>query len=451
VKLVTPIVLAALASAGAAQASEPPAFKLVRSDEDYGYLCNATNRTGLDPLRYVPLGDDAYLSFGGEARLRVDAADTPRFGLGGAQADTFALGRLLLSSDLRLGQAVRVYGELGLHRDYGKKDKPAATDRDGVDAQVLFVDVTPASGWRFRLGRQELQLNPTQRFVAVREAPNIRQSFDGARISRSVGSLKLDAFYLQPVVISTGAFDDTRSRTQRFYGLYASTRLSPRQTLDIYALGLERDAVRFGTVSGDERRTSLGARFSGAAGRVDYELEGVAQGGRFAGRRIRAFAASAGGGYTLDQPWRPRLGLRLDKGSGDRDPNDGRLGTFNPMFPKGAYFNETGLFSWGNLAALRASLGVAPSKAVSVEAGYTARRLWTRADAIYLQPLVPLAGARPGQPKNVGDAVQLDATWQVSRNVKLQGQLARQDAGPAVRALGGKPTNLAVLFAQLRF
>ena len=53
--------------------------------------------------------------------------------------------------------------------------------------------------------------------------------------------------------------------------------------------------------------------------------------------------------------------------------------------------------------------------------------------------------------KNVGDAVQLDATWQVSRNVKLQGQLARQDAGPAVRALGGKPTNLAVLFAQLRF
>lgn len=450
-RLAAALLLAALANAGAATAAEAPAFKPVRSDEDYGYLHNVAERTGLDPLRYIPLADDAYLSLGGEARLRMDAVDTPRFGFGGAKTDTFALGRLLLSGDLHLGDTVRVYGELGLHRDQGKKDKPAATDRDGLDAQVLFVDVTPASGWRVRVGRQELQLNPTQRFIAVREAPNIRQSFDGARITRTAGPLKLDALYLQPVVISTGAFDDTRSRTQRFYGLYASTRLSPRQTLDLYALGLERDAVRFGAITGDERRTSLGARLSGAEGRIDYEVEGVVQGGRFAGRSIRAFAASVGGGYTLDDPWKPRLGLRLDVGSGDRDATDGKLGTFNPMFPKGAYFNETGLFSWGNLAALRASLGVAPSKAVSVEASYTAHRLWTSADAIYLQPLTPLAAARPGLSRDVGDAVQLDASWQVSRNVKLQGQLARQDAGPAVRALGGKPVNLAVLFAQFRF
>ena len=74
-----------------------------------------------------------------------------------------------------------MYGELGLHRDLGKGEAPAITDRDGLDAQVLFVDVTPAEHWRLRLGRQELSFNPTQRFVSVREGPNIRQSFDGAR------------------------------------------------------------------------------------------------------------------------------------------------------------------------------------------------------------------------------------------------------------------------------
>jgi hypothetical protein len=442
---------ALLAAALAGPIAEPPAFKPVRSDEDYGYLRDVEDRRGLDTLRYIPLGGDAYFGFGGEARLRVDAIDAPRYGLGGARADTFALSRLLLSGDLHLGQTVRVYGQLGLHRDHGKRDRPSATDRDGVDAQVLFVDVTPASGWRLRLGRQELQLNPTQRFVAVREAPNIRQSFDGARITRAAGALKLDAFYLQPVVASPGAFDDTRNRAQRFYGVYASTRLSPHQSLDLYALGLERDSVRFGTVTGDERRTSLGARLSGTEGAIDYEVEGVVQAGRFAGRRIRAFAASAGGGYTLDQPWRPRLGLRLDAGSGDKDPTDGRLETFNPMFPKGAYFNEMGLFSWGNLAAVRASIGVAPRKTISLEASYTVHRLWTSADAIYLQPLVPLAPARGGASADVGDAMQLDASWQVNRNFKLQGQLARQEAGAAVRALGGKPVDLAVLFVQFRF
>lgn len=442
---------AALLAAALAGPTAPPPFKPVRSDEDYGYLRDAEARAGLDALRYVPLGGDAYVGFGGEARLRIDAVDAPRFGLSDAKSDTFALGRLLLSGDLHLGAKVRVYGELGLHRDYGKRERPSATDRDRLDAQVLFVDVSPAPGWRVRLGRQEVQLNPTQRFVAVREAPNIRQSFDGTRITRSVGSLRLDAFYLQPVAISSGAFDDTRNRTQRFYGLYASTRLSPRQTLDLYALGLERDTVRFGAIIGDERRTSLGARLSGAKGPIDYEAEGVFQGGRFAGRRIRAFAASASGGYTLDQPWRPRLGARLDMGSGDRDPADSRLETFNPMFPRGGYFNETGLVSWGNLAAARASVGVTPTRAVSLEASYTARRLWSDADAIYLQPLTPLAAARAGQSNAVGDAVQLDGTWQVTRNLRLQGQIARQHAGPAVRALGGRSTDLAVLFAQFRF
>jgi len=451
VKLAAPLLLTILASASVAQASEPPTFKPVRSDEDYGYLRTVEDRTGLDPLRYVPLGSDAHLSLGGEARLRVDAIDAPRFGLGSERPDTFALGRLLLSADLHLTSALRVYGELGLHRDIGKRDPATPLDRDGVDAQVLFVDLAPAAGWRLRLGRQELQLNPTQRFIAVREAPNIRQSFDGARITRTAGQLKLDAFYLQPVAVSPGAFDDTRSRTQRFYGLYASTKLSPRQTLDVYALGLERDRARFGTLTGDERRTGFGARLAGAAQAFDYEAEGMVQGGRFAGHRIRAFAASAGGGYTLDQPWKPRLGLRLDIGSGDKDPTDGRLETFNPMFPKGGYFNEVGLFSWGNLVSIRPSLGVTPRKGVSLEASYMTHGRWTGADAIYLQPLVPLAPVGSDHTKDIGDAVQLDGSWQVSRNLKLQAQLARQEAGPTIRALGGKPVTLAVLFTQFRF
>lgn len=443
--------LAILAAAGVARAQETPAFKPVRADEDYAYLRTVPDRAGFDPLRYIPLGDEAYLGLGGEARWRVDAGSAPRFGLGRETADTFALGRLLVSGDLHLGPAIRAYGELGLHRDLGKRAAPSPTDRDGLDAQVLFVDLTPAPGWRLRLGRQELQLNPTQRFVAVREGPNIRQSFDGVRVTRTVGNLKLDAFHLQPVVLSPGVFDDKRSRSQRFYGLYVTTRLSPQAGLDTYLLGLERDGARFGSITGDERRVSLGARLAGSVGPVDYEAEGVAQGGRFAGRRIRAFAASAGGGYTLERPWKPRLGLRLDLGSGDSDPTDQRLETFNPMFPKGAYFNETGLTSWGNLIALRASLGVTPARALSLEASYTAHRCRTRADAIYLQPLTPLVPRCGGPSKDLGGAAQLDGTWQVSRNLKLQGQLVHHTAGEALRVRGGKAVTFATLVAQVRF
>jgi len=434
-----------------ASAAAPPAFKPVRSDESYAHLARSPDPAPGDRFRYIPLGaaDDVYLTLGGEARLRVDATDAPRFGLGGGPGDVFGLGRALLSADLHLGPRLRVYGELGLHRDLGKKAAPAVSDRDALDAQVAFVDLTPNPSLRLRAGRQELMFNPTQRFIAVREGPNIRQSFDGLRVTRQTASLKLDAFYLRPVVIKTGPFDDRTNTEQRFFGLYASRSLSPAAALDLYLLELNRDGVRFGSVSGDERRKSIGLRLAGNRGAFDYEAEGMAQGGRFAGRKIRAWGGSLGGGYTLDRAWRPRLGLRLDAGSGDKDPSDRKLESFNPLFPKGAYFNETGLTSWTNLVALRPSLGVNPTKAVSLEASYLFRSRQTGQDAVYLQPYVALAPI--GSDRSVGGAVQLDAGWQASRNLKLQAQIVHQSVDGAVKRLGGHGGDFGMLIAQWRF
>ncbi|KQZ04074.1 hypothetical protein ASD21_19925 [Caulobacter sp. Root1455] len=443
---------AALVIGDVAHAADAPPFKLIRSDESYAYLADKPG-AGLDDLRYIPLGPDAYLSLGGEARLRVDSFDAPRFGVAGARADLYGLGRALFSADLHLGSRVRIYGQLGLHRDFDKKDPPAVSDRSDVDAQVAFVDVTPDADrrWRLRLGRQEIAFNATQRFVSVRESPNIRQSFDGARATRQAADLRFDAFYVRPVTIQTGAFDDSSNRQQQFYGVYVSKTLSKAVSLDLYALELDRDGVRFGAVRGDERRTSYGARLAGKRGAIDYEVEGVIQGGRFAGRDIQAWAGSVGGGYTLVRPWSPRLGLRFDAGSGDKDPDDGELGTFNPLFPKGSYFNETSLTSWSNLVAVRPSLGLAPSRDVSLELSYLMRWRQTGADAVYLQPSTPLAPVGPNRSKAVGDALQLDATWLVSRNLKLQGQLVHQSADDAVRALGGRSVDFAMLIVQARF
>jgi hypothetical protein len=113
--------------AASAHAADAPAFKLIRSDESYAYLADKPG-AGLDSLRYIPLGPNAYLSLGGEARVRVDSIDAPRFGVDGAQADLYGLGRFLFSADLHLGSRVRVYGQLGLHRDL-RQEGPAGRQR----------------------------------------------------------------------------------------------------------------------------------------------------------------------------------------------------------------------------------------------------------------------------------------------------------------------------------
>jgi hypothetical protein len=38
--------------------------------------------------------------------------------------------------------------------------------------------------------------------------------------------------------------------------------------------------------------------------------------------------------------WTPRLGLSIDVASGDRNPHDDKLETFNPLFPNGHYLAD---------------------------------------------------------------------------------------------------------------
>ena len=68
------VILPAIATAqqmipGAEIPLTPPAYKMLRFDENYSYLTNQANRTDLsDPVKYIPLRQDDplwYVSFGG--------------------------------------------------------------------------------------------------------------------------------------------------------------------------------------------------------------------------------------------------------------------------------------------------------------------------------------------------------------------------------------------------
>jgi hypothetical protein len=76
----------------------------------------------------------------------------------------------------------------------------------------------------------------------------------------------------------------------------------------------------------------VGTRLWGEAGAIDYNVELIYQFGKFGAKDIRAWGASSDLGVTLATlPWTPRLGLKANIESGDDDPDDNRLGTFNPL------------------------------------------------------------------------------------------------------------------------
>jgi Alginate export len=73
---------------------------------------------------------------------------------------------------------------------------------------------------------------------------------------------------------------------------------------------------------------------------LDYNWEANYQWGNFGSDPIRAWSVSTETGYTFDRiRFHPRPLLRADVYSGDGNPANQTLGTFNPLFPRGAYFS----------------------------------------------------------------------------------------------------------------
>ena len=442
--------------AAAADAAEPPPFRPDRTTEDYAFLRDPERRGDWsDRYKFVPLDADGdiFLSFGGEFRERLEVFDSPRFGLGGTASDTYGLQRVLVHADLHIGERVRIVAQLGAHEAFGKAQL-MPPDEDHLDFQQLFAELRPAAGLSARLGRQEMIFNPTARFVSFRDGTNVRQNFDGGRISWSHGPLRIEGFLTRPVTLERGTFDDSSNRNQMFGGLYASHKLGRdgRMSIDAYWFLLDRDNLAAGPLFGRERRHSFGLRFAGTEGRLDWDAEAVLQAGDSIGRDIGAWAASADLGYGLPAaPLRPRLGLRFDAGSGDDDPADGRVGGFFPLFPNGPYFNEANLTSWTNLLAIRPNFRVQPEPRLTIQAGVQFKWRESEDDAVHVGPSAPLAGTLGNRNREIGQAYTLDAVFQLNRNLALRAYYLHHSAGAAISAAGGRNVDFAMASATLRF
>jgi hypothetical protein len=101
--------------------------------------------------------------------------------------------------------------------------------------------------------------------------------------------------------------------------------------------------------------------------------------------------------------------------------------------------------------AIRPSLGLSPTKAISLEVSYLDRARQTGGDAVYLQPSVVLPGSLGSRAKAVGHALQADASWQATRNVKLQVEALHQEVDAAVKAAGGRDGDFVMAIVQYRF
>ncbi|HEX9272527.1 MAG TPA: alginate export family protein, partial [Candidatus Binatia bacterium] len=308
----------------------------------------------------------------------------------------------------------------------------------------------------FRGGRQEITFGGA-RLVDVREGPNIRLSFDGGRVFYESPALRIDAFGVAPVVAERGVFDDRSIGREAFpgkafWGLYSVIPVGavPGLHTDLYYLGLIREQAPYDSGVANERRHSLGARFWGRAEAWDYDIEGVFQFGGFGSRNIRAWTVASNTGYTLASLWgEPRLGLQADVASGGGPGKT--LKTFNPLFPKFAYFTEASINSPINFIDVFPSVTVQPLKNFAFRVGVDVLWRYSIRDGFYQPPGVPLVPGSANKKRFLGPQSNLQAEWQATSHISVNAAYVHFLTKGFLQAAGAKDIDFLGVWASYKF
>src|SRR5258707_4528988 len=421
-----------------------PTYTLLRYDEDYSYLANPANRTEpLDLIKFIPLFDlgPFYLvTLGGDIRQQYEFIENDNFGLGSVNNHGYWLQRLMPYSDWHFGPFLRVFVQLKSSEEEGREPGPRSTDRKRFDFNQAFIDfsyprtILPADQayLTLRLGRQEIDFGD-ERLLAVREGPNTRQNFDGARLILNSSKGRAHVFALRFDPDETGYFDNDPSwRHETVWGIYSTFPLTTKSTaatlnnisLDLFYIGFQHGGAQFNQGVGDELRHSIGGRLWRAhhINGLDFNLFGVYQFGRFGGEQISAFSAAIDAGYKLfNLPWAPRIAGSLQISSGDSSLHGPRIDTCNAMFPAGLHNGESPCGHRGpaNAIILQSELDLHPTATLVIN--LKTLFVWREdtADGLYNTPGGLILSGSSSSRRYVGASPQVLITQQLGRHLSV--------------------------------
>jgi hypothetical protein len=341
------------------------------------------------------------------------------------------LQRYLGGADIHVSTRLRFFTEVQSGIINGRLRSPRPTDSNTLDLHQAFVEwrqpLRNDRGISVKAGRQELAIGST-RLISASPGLNVKRSFDGAGVFYRSGSWILAGAAARLVGLQGGTFDDWSDPGQSFWGA-AVSRSSPlfeRGELGAYYLGVDRRESLYAQGTAPERRHTVGVKWAGAAGRIVLNYDGLLQWGTFGDASIRAWAFATETGYQLmSRGWRPRVSVRADFASGDRDASDPALNAFNPLFPGNSYSGAVGLLGPTNLTDLTPALTMSPRPGLTL--GIEAPSYWrtSTADGVYGTDLRLLIRPDAGTGKYVGTNPGVLVVWQATRHTQLQGVITR--------------------------
>jgi len=427
----------------------------------------------VNPLSFL----DGMLVFDLEERVRGEIRENNRDFDSSAHDDnddSWLLNRFRLGLAFKPVSWLKIYAQIQDSREAfsDRANLPGVRGAEGDDIFDLrqgYVSLGDPKHFPFvlTLGRQAISYGDS-RLVADSKWGNLGRTFDTIRLRFEEPHYWIEGFAMRPVQIERHEFDASDAEDNLF-GAYFSTDLVSIQTTDFYAFYRHKNDNQpdldptnktdpQGSWNGPAARYAvIGARLKSKPNALqgwDYTAEAAYETGDLyqtdlssPSSDLSAIAVHLASGYTFQNlSCTPRLGLEYDFASGDSDPNDHNSESFQNLFPsnhdKYGFMDE---FSWRNLHDLRMQLNARAIKGLDLELDFHAFWLadthdfWYRANGIStLRTKTPdgrdvrTIGAR----NFAGEEIDLTATYELAKNVKLQAGYSHFFAGPYLRDTG---------------
>lgn len=440
-----------------ANAQQKPVFQKLRYEDDFKYLKADSTKNFYEKIKYIPLSPNEkyYASVGGEARLQYTYTVNDKWGDESDEGDGYLLSRYLLHADVHLG-IFRTFFQLQSSLANSKTD-PSPVDENQLDIHQAFLDIdfirNEKQQLTLRSGRQELMYG-SQRLVAVREGPNSRLAFDAVKLFYKNNTWQTDAFFTHPIANKPGTFNDSFNENARFWGSYTVIRKVPFiQNIDLYYLGLWKSRAVFNDGIGEENRQSVGTRIWKNKGNWKYDFEGVYQFGTINEKNISAWTLSSFACYTFENlKYSPEIGLKTEIISGDKTFGDNQLQTFNPLYPRGAYFGLVALIGPSNLIDIHPSISLTLSEKWGLGIDYDIFWRQTVSDGLYAPNMQLLYSGENTTKRFIGSQLISNLDYAANDYLAFTLETGWFNSGSFLKEVGtGKDYFYAALTAQFKF
>lgn len=352
-----------------------------------------------------------------------------------------------MHTDLILGKYVRIFSEL--YHGYVSGEREFA-ESDDLDFHQVFVDfkvsLADEESLVVRLGRQEMPFG-SGRLIGLREGPNIRRTFDAARLIYSKNKTKIQAFYSREVRPKFKAFDNEFTLLEgerpnpKLWGVNSQFKIKGLAGMnEVYYFGFQSPNATFNDVSGKETRHTIGLRRYGTLSkskRFRYNTEIIYQFGSIGDADISAFDIEGDWNYRLKQTgWKPDAILKLQYTSGDKKAGDGEVGSFNPMFVNPAYYSLAATITPVNIFGIHPALRVFPSEKLNLYMEWAFFWRTSKNDGLYSPPRFITRSGEGVNDRSIGNQIGFQASYIFNRHLGFDLDVSYFIAGDFQEATG---------------